>query len=51
MIDIALIIVIVLIVGIAIAYIRREKKKGVKCVGCPDAGTCSGNCGAGRGKQ
>lgn len=36
--------VVVLILGSAILYIRKEKKKGVKCIGCPDAATCSGNC-------
>jgi len=35
---------VVLILGTAILYIRKEKKKGVKCIGCPDAAICSGNC-------
>ena len=25
-------------------YIRRAKKKGVKCIGCPSGGNCSGQC-------
>ena len=29
--------VVVLILGCAIAYIVKEKKKGVRCVGCPYA--------------
>ena len=33
--------IIVAIVGLAIAYIRKEKKKGVKCIGCPHAGDCT----------
>lgn len=33
-----------LIVGAAAGYIWKEKKKGVKCVGCPYSGTCGGNC-------
>ena len=33
-----------ILVGAAIAYIRKEKKKGVRCIGCPAGGTCSGNC-------
>lgn len=37
-------IVILGIVVAAIAYIRREKKRGVRCVGCPDGGSCSGHC-------
>lgn len=32
--------VLVILVGAAIAYIIREKKKGVVCIGCPAAGTC-----------
>lgn len=36
--------IIVTIIGGAMAYIIREKKKGVKCIGCPDSAQCSGNC-------
>ncbi len=36
--------VIALILGMAGGYIRKAKKQGVKCIGCPDAKTCSGNC-------
>ncbi len=32
--------VLILAVGAAILYIRRSKKKGVRCIGCPHAGTC-----------
>lgn len=35
-----IIAIIVLIIGCAIAYIVKAKKKGVKCVGCPYASTC-----------
>ena len=38
--------VIALIVGSAVFYIIRAKKRGEKCVGCPYAKQCSGNCGA-----
>ena len=44
MVDLILIFVIAAIVGGAVWYIRREKRKGVRCVGCPHSGTCSGNC-------
>lgn len=37
--------IIVLIVGAAGFYVYRQKKKGVKCIGCPDSKTCNGNCG------
>lgn len=33
------------IVGAAVLYIWKEKKKGTRCVGCPSAGCCSsGGC-------
>ena len=38
--EIIAILLIVSIVGGAIYYIVRAKKKGVKCIGCPDRGTC-----------
>ncbi len=34
--------IILLIVGAAAAYIWKAKKRGVKCIGCPSAGKCSG---------
>ena len=39
--DIIVGIVLVILVGAAIAYIVREKKRGVVCIGCPSAGTCA----------
>ena len=39
-------IIILLIIGAAVFYIVKEKKKGVKCIGCPDGATCSGSCGS-----
>ena len=44
LVDIIAIAVIVLIVGGALAYIIRAKKKGKKCIGCPDGGSCGANC-------
>ena len=35
---------VVLILGGAIFYIVRSKKKGVKCIGCPDGAKCAGKC-------
>ncbi len=43
-IDIIVIVVIALIVGGAGFYIIRAKRRGQRCIGCPDAKTCSGNC-------
>ena len=48
MINIVLVVIIGSIVGFSIGYIVKEKKKGVKCIGCPDAGICGGNCGGGK---
>ena len=45
MVNFILALIIIAIVSGAIAYIRKEKKRGVRCVGCPDGGTCGGNCG------
>ena len=45
--DYIAIAVIALIVGAAVFYIVRAKKRGEKCVGCPYAkqcGKCGGNC-------
>lgn len=45
--DLVVILIVALVVGLALAYIIREKKRGVKCVGCPYAkncGSCHGSC-------
>ena len=44
MIDVGLVLVIITIVGGALAYIRKEKKRGVRCVGCPHSRNCGGKC-------
>ncbi len=35
------VVIIVCIVGAALYYIYKEKKKGTRCIGCPMAGNCS----------
>lgn len=40
MVDFIVIAILLLIVGMAIAYIVKSKKRGVKCIGCPSSGTC-----------
>ena len=40
MIDIIIILILGLGITAALAYIRREKKRGVKCIGCPYSGAC-----------
>lgn len=42
--NVIVLLVVGLIVGGAAGYIYKAKKKGVKCIGCPDSGTCSGHC-------
>ena len=49
-IDIFVIAVIAVIVGLVMWYIHRSKKKGIKCIGCPDGAKCSGNCSGCTGK-
>ncbi len=38
--NVILIFVLAAILGGAIVYIVRAKKRGVKCIGCPVGGTC-----------
>ena len=42
--DAIVILVIVGIVGLAGWYVWRAKKKGRKCIGCPDSSRCAGKC-------
>ena len=39
--DLITVVVILVIIGAAVAYIIKEKKKGVRCIGCPAAGSCA----------
>lgn len=47
--DLIVMLIIALLVVAALVYIRREKKKGVTCIGCPHAAECAkrkqGGCG------
>ena len=40
MIDIIILVILVVGIGISVVYIAKEKKRGVRCIGCPSAGTC-----------
>ena len=42
--NIVVVIIIAVIIGLAIGYIIREKKKGARCIGCPSGGKCSCGC-------
>ena len=48
--DYILIGVLLLVVAGAAFAVWRAKKKGRKCIGCPDSG-CGGNCGCCRGSE
>ncbi len=39
--NIIIVLVVVVILGLAISYIIREKKSGSKCVGCPHGKSCN----------
>lgn len=51
MINVVLVLVIIAIVGGALIYIRKEKKRGVQCVGCPHGGSCGGKCSSCNGNE
>lgn len=36
-----IIAVVAAIILLAVIYIRKEKKNGKKCIGCPHSGDCS----------
>ena len=46
------ILILIIILGLALTYIIKQKKNGVKCIGCPSGkncaskkdGNCSGSC-------
>lgn len=38
--NILVILVVALIVGLAVLYIHKQKKHGVKCIGCPNGCSC-----------
>jgi len=44
--DFVVIVILAAIVGAAVVYIIKEKKKGTACIGCPFADTCGsgGSC-------
>ncbi|MBQ1194197.1 MAG: FeoB-associated Cys-rich membrane protein [Lachnospiraceae bacterium] len=41
MVNLIVIVILIILVGTAVFYIWKEKKKGRKCIGCPSAGCCS----------
>ena len=49
--DIIAITTILLIVGGAVIYIVRAKRRGTKCIGCPHSGECRGGCQGCKGED
>lgn len=44
--NIVIILVLILVLAMAIRYIVKAKKNGVKCIGCPSGKECGGcSCG------
>lgn len=41
MIDFVVGAIIVVIVGLALMYIIKSRKNGIKCIGCPDGKNCA----------
>lgn len=41
--DMVALLVLLIVVGAAVAYIVREKRRGVKCIGCSVGKSCSQN--------
>lgn len=46
--DIIVGLIVIVAVGLAVRYIYKAKKSGVKCIGCPDAGNCASKTVGGR---
>ena len=44
--DLILFVILAAIIAAASLFIYKEKKRGVKCIGCPAACNCAGKNGA-----
>ena len=44
MVDLIAFAAVSVIVGAAAGYVYKEKKRGTKCIGCPEGSSCSGHC-------
>ena len=45
MVNVIIIAVAVSVVGLAVFYVYKAKKKGQTCIGCPYSKQCNGSCG------
>lgn len=39
--DFIIVAILFILVGAAVLYIRKSKKSGAKCIGCPEGCSCS----------
>ncbi len=44
LVDVIVTIILIAIIGGALAYIIKAKKNGQKCIGCPSSKQCGGSC-------
>ena len=42
--NVIIILIVAIIVGAILVYLRKAKKRGEKCIGCPYAKECGGSC-------
>ncbi len=42
--DFMIVLILLAVLIPAVVYIVKAKKKGQKCIGCPNGSKCSGNC-------
>lgn len=40
------IMILLVIISLVLTYVIKAKKKGRKCIGCPDGCSCSKSCGS-----
>ncbi len=45
--NVIIIAILVALIGGAVWYIVKEKKKGTVCIGCPNSGSCSAKASGG----
>jgi len=45
MVNALIVVILALVLGGAAFYVRKAKKSGQKCIGCPNSGSCGGCCG------
>lgn len=49
--DVIIILILAVIIGGVVYYLRKQAKKGLKCVGCPFAQSCTSNKACNKGSH